>query len=396
MEYVPFSSFRRPISRAQLQAIPDTQDPLRPVNKWALFRELSKAQAAFGLSERELTVLQGLLSFHPEDELGAAARMIVFPSNRALCERLNGMACSTMRRHLSRLIASGLIIRRDSPNGKRYSRRDGDDRVAYGFDLSPLPRRQEEIFRAADDARASETRLRRLREMVSLMRRDLAAVAEYGHDMQPGRAIWDRFADLAALTGRALRRKLDTDALDALRGELDTALTEARDLVDTAHAADPSTTACQDEQHHHNSNKDSLDLEPCNETRRISDDAHVFQMTGRDDPPERDKAPRLPLQMITACCPTALDFHEGPIRHWHQLFNTASRISPAMGITPSAWEDAQRAMGPEQAAIVVVAMLERFSEIKSPGGYLRALSRKAANGGFSCGPMVMALRNRAA
>jgi replication initiation protein RepC len=51
-------------------------------------------------------------------------------------------------------------------------------------------------------------------------------------------------------------------------------------------------------------------------------------------------------------------------------------------------------MGPEQASIVVVAMLERFSNIRSPGGYLRALTSKAAAGEFSCGPMVMALIGR--
>ncbi|MGR3382713.1 replication initiation protein RepC, partial [Roseovarius indicus] len=67
---------------------------------------------------------------------------------------------------------------------------------------------------------------------------------------------------------------------------------------------------------------------------------------------------------------------------------------PAMGISASAWEEAQRFMGPEQASIVVAAMLERFADIRSPGGYLRALTAKAAAGEFSCGPMVMALIGR--
>jgi replication initiation protein RepC len=68
-----------------------------------------------------------------------------------------------------------------------------------------------------------------------------------------------------------------------------------------------------------------------------------------------------------------------------------------LGISPSAWEDACRAMGPEEAAVVLLAMLERFNEIRSPGGYLRALTAKAGQGAFSCGPMVMALtRNQAA
>lgn len=48
-------------------------------------------------------------------------------------------------------------------------------------------------------------------------------------------------------------------------------------------------------------------------------------------------------------------------------------------------------MGPEVAAVTVAAMLQRFDRIANPGGYLRALSAKAASGGFSPGPMVMAL-----
>lgn len=89
--------------------------------------------------------------------------MVVFPSNKAICERLNGMPCSTMRRHLARLVEARLLMRRDSPNGKRYVRKRGEDRVAFGFDLSPLYCRAEEIARAAEAVREAEDRVRRLR-----------------------------------------------------------------------------------------------------------------------------------------------------------------------------------------------------------------------------------------
>ena len=151
---------------------------LPSVNKWQVLRDLVKAKAAFGVTERDLTVLQGLLSFFPGDMLGSEAEMVVFPSNKTICERLNGMPCSTMRRHLAQLVEAGLLIRRDSPNGKRYVRRDGPDRISFGFDLTNIHRRAEEIARAAEAARATETRLRRLRETVSLMRRDIAALAD--------------------------------------------------------------------------------------------------------------------------------------------------------------------------------------------------------------------------
>ena len=106
------------------------------------------------------------------------------------------------------------------------------------------------------------------------------------------------------------------------------------------------------------------------------------------------RVPKIPLHLVIAGCPSLKTFYRGDIRHWHQLFDAACHVRPAMGISASAWEEAQRFMGPEQASIVVVAMLERFADIRSPGGYLRALTSKAAAGEFSCGPMVMALMSR--
>lgn len=399
MDYTPISPFMRPISHAHLRVIekPTTSIRDQPVNKWELLRELSKAQAAFGVSERDLTVVQGLLSFFPADALGGNAEMVVFPSNKAICERLNGMPCSTMRRHLARLVEAGLLVRRDSPNGKRYVRKHGDERVAYGFDLSPLYCRAEEIARAAEAVREAEDRVRRLREVVSLMRRDLAALAEFGEEMQPGLCLWDQLSERAALTARALRRMLSLEDLTAHRADLETLLDQARNVIDGPETEEMVTNDARTERHCHNSNKDSIDFEPALETRRAAaierDDQPEAPACGAEEPDKR-QAPKIPLHLVIASCPTLKTFYQGEIRHWHQLFDAACHVRPAMGISASAWEEAQRCMGPEQAAIVVVAMLERFAEIKSPGGYLRALTAKAAAGAFSCGPMVMALIGR--
>jgi replication initiation protein RepC len=399
MEYTPISPFMRPISHAHLRVIerPEASVPGKPVNKWELLRELSKAQAAFGLTERDLTVLQGLLSFFPDDALGGNAEMVVFPSNKAVCERLNGMPCSTMRRHLSRLVEAGLLMRRDSPNGKRYVRKHGDERVTFGFDLCPLYCRAEEIARAAEAVREAEDRVRRLREVVSLMRRDLAALAEFGEEMQPKLGYWDQLRDTAALTARALRRKLSLEDLSAYRANLETLLDQARNLIDGPEAEDMNTNDARFERHHHNSNKESIDFEPALEqggTAADAPDAETGEIEADVEEPDMRRVPKIPLHLVIAGCPSIKTFYQGDIRHWHQLFDAACQVRPAMGISASAWEEAQRCMGPEQASIVVVAMLERFAEIKSPGGYLRALTSKAAAGEFSCGPMVMALMSR--
>ncbi|MEF3045592.1 plasmid replication protein RepC [Pseudotabrizicola sp. L79] len=399
MEYTPISPFMRPISHAHLRVIerPEASVPGKPVNKWELLRELSKAQAAFGVTERDLTVLQGLLSFFPDDALGGNAEMVVFPSNKTVCERLNGMPCSTMRRHLSRLVEAGLLMRRDSPNGKRYVRKHGDERVTFGFDLSPLYCRAEEIARAAEAVREAEDHVRRIREIVSLMRRDLAALAEFGQEMLPGLGLWDQLRDKAALTARALRRKLSIEDLSAYRANLETLLDQARNLIDGPETEDMNTNDARFERHHHTSNKDSIDIEPAlekGEAAADAPDADTGKIEADVEQPDTRRVPKIPLHLVIAGCPSLKTFYQGDIRHWHQLFDAACHVRPAMGISASAWAEAQRCMGPEQASIVVVAMLERFAEIKSPGGYLRALTSKAAAGEFSCGPMVMALMSR--
>lgn len=399
MEYTPISPFMRPISHAHLRVVerPEVSVPGKPINKWELLRELSKAQAAFGVTERDLTVMQALLSFFPDDALGGNAEMVVFPSNKAICERLNGMPCSTMRRHIARLVDAGLLMRRDSPNGKRYVRKHGEERVAFGFDLSPLYCRSEEVARAAEAVREAEDRVRRLREVVSLMRRDLAALAEFGEEIQPGLGLWDQFRDKAVLTARALRRKLTLEELSAYRTDLEALLDRARNVIDGPETEEMNTNGAKTERHHHNSNKESIDLEPALEKGGAAagaPDPETDALVADVEEADTRRVPKIPLHLVIAGCPSLKTFYQGDIRHWHQLFDAACHVRPAMGISASAWEEAQRFMGPEQASIVVVAMLERFADIRSPGGYLRALTSKAAAGEFSCGPMVMALMSR--
>ncbi len=392
MEYTPLSPFMRPISHAHLRLIEKTDAPQggKPINKWELLRELSKAQAAFGITERDLTVLQGLLSFFPEDTLSGGDEMVVFPSNKTICERLNYMPCSTMRRHLARLVNAGLLIRRDSPNGKRFIRKYGDERVAFGFDLSPLYHRTEEIMRAAEAVRTAESRVKRMRVIVSLMRRDLAALAEYGEETEPGRNIWKDLRDAAAVVARALRRKLSLNDLAQYRAELEALLDRARNVIDGPETVEMNTNDAQNEHHHHNTNKESIDSEPAVEQNQIP----MVKQDGSIAEPNIRSVPKIPLHLVIASCPSLRTFYQGDVRHWHQLYDAACHIRPAMGINTSAWEEAQRYMGPEQASIVVAAMLERFAEIKSPGAYLRSLTAKAAAGTFSCGPMIMALIGR--
>ena len=148
MTYQPITPFRRAVDVAVVEQALRAEEavPQLQISKWDILRDLTEARHVYQLSDRALAVLQALLSFHPETELNSDGRnLVVFPSNAALCARLGGMACSTMRRHLADLVRAGVVGRRDSPNGKRFARFGGAEVQAFGFDLTPLLAQAEEI-----------------------------------------------------------------------------------------------------------------------------------------------------------------------------------------------------------------------------------------------------------
>jgi replication initiation protein RepC len=95
--------------------------------------------------------------------------------------------------------------------------------------------------------------------------------------------------------------------------------------------------------------------------------------------------------MVLKACPDIVNYARHGISSWHEFVATAGLVRSALGISPSAWEDACAVLGEEDAAVVVASILQRAEAIKSPGGYLRSLTVKARAGQFSTGPVLMSL-----
>ena len=95
--------------------------------------------------------------------------------------------------------------------------------------------------------------------------------------------------------------------------------------------------------------------------------------------------------MVLDACPDIVDYAKGGIANWRDLEATAALVRGMIGISPSAWAAAQTTLGEIPAAIVVAGILQKGSAVTSAGGYLRELTRKAGEGEFSVGPMLMAL-----
>jgi replication initiation protein RepC len=394
MSSTPFGRRAVSLGHVASQALAKTRPLDKAVHKWAVFRTICVAKARIGLTERALAVLDALLSFHPETVL-TGEDLIVFPSNEQLALRAHGMPASTLRRQLAVLVDAGVIIRRDSPNGKRYARksRDGAIAQAFGFDLSPLVARAEAFEAWAEEVRAAELALRLARERITLCRRDIAKMIATGiEEGVPIRRAGQGTADWAGLhalyrgiVGR-IPRTATLAQLEPIAEELSLLADEILSLLEThVKSSNPSANESRSERHKQNSNPNLLpESEPAFRKSRAEG--------GEPLPPTSRVAETMfPLGMVLDACPDIVDYAKGEISNWRDFVATAAVVRATLGVSPSAWEEAQSVMGERQAATVVAAILQRGAAIASAGGYLRDLTEKAAAGQFSAGPMLMAL-----
>jgi replication initiation protein RepC len=401
--YIPTTPFgRRQLSAGLLatQALAASTPDDAAVHKWRILRALTLAKGRLGLSDRALTVLDALLTFHPETALTPGAGLTVFPSNRELALRARGPALKTLQRALAQLMEAGLVIRRDSPNGKRYARRGqgGEIAQAFGFDLTPLIARAAEIEAVAAEVEGEMRHIALLRERITLHRRDIAKTIAMALEAgAPG--DWPGFmVRHQALSGR-LRRTEPVADLEPLAAELHALHADVAKCLEGFLKTQNMT--CNDRRNGsdiQNSNTEPSESEPSfqgswgqgsvqpSETGRqpSSEDGE-----GRGSPPKNQA---YPLGLVLDACPDLTDWAKsGDVGGWPDFVATAGTVRSALGISPSAYEDAQAVMGEIPAAIVVAAILQKGESVRSPGSYLRGLTEKARAGEFSLGPMLMAL-----
>ena len=381
---------RRPMTLALMKGQVKANQIRGPkaADKWKVFRDLSEARAILGLQDRTLAVLNALLSFYPGTELSERQSLVVFPSNAQLSLRAHGIAGTTLRRHLATLVEAGIVHRRDSPNGKRYARRGraGDIEQAFGFNLAPLLSRADEFARLALEVAEERRLLRQARETLTICRRDvrklISAALQEGADGD-WLAIEARYADLTARLPR-VPSLVDVEgvlpAMEALREEIVNALEKQMKLRETA------ANDIQNGRHIQNSHPESIpESEP--QTKPPGKDISVRNVANLVQAPKA-----FPLGMVLKACPQVSNYApDGRVTQWRDLMSAAAVIRSALGVSPSAYQEACEVMGPESAATAMSCILERAGQINNAGGFLRDLTRKAATGRFSPGPMLMAL-----
>ncbi|MBD8665897.1 replication initiation protein RepC [Rhizobium sp. CFBP 8752] len=359
----------------------------KTADKWKVFRDVAAAMDSLGLHSNSVAVLDALLTFHPKNELCQNNSLVVFPSNTQLALRAHGMSGAAMRRHIAILVDAGLILRKDSPNGKRYARKDhtGEIENAFGFDLSPLLARSEELAAMAQQVATARAMFRSTREALTICRRDVrklitAAIEEGAKgDWQ---AIEGRYVEIVGRIPRAPTLATVSSILDEMRMLYEEIISQ---LNIQDNFENKSTNVALIEQHIQSSKPEyPNEFEPASEKDQEA-------KPSKDNRRRGEPLKVFPLSVVMKACPMIVDYGVGSgVGSWRDLMAAAVVVRSMLGISPSAYQEACEAMGPENAAVAVACILERSTLISSPGGYLRDLSRRTSLGEFSLGPMIMA------
>ncbi|MFV1491795.1 plasmid replication protein RepC [Phaeobacter sp. JH18-32] len=383
------------------------------VPKTQAFVAVKRVGAHIGLKAGDMMLLDTLGAFTQAQDWEEGRRPIVWASNAYLMEQ-TGFSLSALKRHARRLAEIGVISFKDSPNGKRWGRRDADGVIieAYGFDLSPLSARVAEFAQLHAELQAERELCQRLKRQITVARRMIRARIEAALSGAL-RGPWTQFTGLfEELLDRLPRRHEASEKLarllawfKELQERVEAAYLKATQPVEvvenTPEAIAQVTKKTQEmnprevisEPHILITNQ--LNPVTCNSSEK-EEAAGVVPNAPPEEQVDREledwvaetrkkRGAALDLPTIMQACPEFASWARnmgGYLKDWGDLHRVAGQLRPMIGVSEHAWNLAQDRLGPQIATAALVLTFDKHcaGEVASPGGYLRGMVEKAGAG----------------
>ncbi|MEO3416077.1 plasmid replication protein RepC [Roseovarius sp. CAU 1744] len=383
------------------------------VPKSQAFVAVKRIGAHIGLKAGDMLLLDTLGAFTQAQDWEEGRRPIVWASNAYLMEQ-TGFSLSALKRHARRLAEIGVISFKDSPNGKRWGRRDADSVIieAYGFDLSPLSARAEEFAQLHAELQAERELCQRLKRQITVARRMIRARIEAALSGAL-RGPWTHLAGmLEDLLSRLPRRNTASETLERL---LDW-FRQLQERVEVTYlkAVRADEVVENTPETIEQASEETQEMNP----REVISDPHILITTqlnpvtcNRSEteqaagvvpnaPPEeqidteledwvtearKKRGAALDLPTVMQACPEFASWAHtmgGYLRDWGDLHRVAGQLRPMIGVSEHAWNLAQDRLGPQIATAALVLTFDKHAkgEVASPGGYLRGMVEKAGAG----------------
>ncbi|PTX39762.1 replication initiation protein RepC [Allosediminivita pacifica] len=382
------------------------------VPKSRAFVAVKRVGAYLGLKAGDMMLLDTLGAFTQAQDWEERQRPIVWASNAYLMEQ-TGFSLSALKRHARRLAEAGVISFKDSPNGKRWGRRDAEGRIveAYGFDLSPLSARVDAFEELHAELQAERELCQRLKRQITVARRMIRARIEAAVSSAM-RGPWAQFTRLfEELLERLPRRHEVSEQLarllswfKELQERVEAAYLKATEIVQPVENASANKEQVSEKTQEMNPREVISDthiqitnqLNPV--TSNSSENEETVSATPNARPEEqvdseleewvaevRKKRAALDLPTVMQACPEFASWARnmgGFLKDWNDLHRVAGQLRPMIGVSEHAWNVAQDRLGKQVATAALALVFEKHSagEVASPGGYLRGMVEKAGAG----------------
>lgn len=371
-----------------------------------------KAAAPYlGIGPRVSQAIDWLFRFTQPQDWHAGSRPIVWPSAAIQSAELGITETQTKRlnRHLAEL---GLIVMRDSPNGKRYGRRDKNGHIieAYGFDLSPIAQRIEEFRGIAEAGREERAAVAALRRRASIARASLRQTWETYREQRIEAPEALRAAGQAASQGlkgvdSSTRLQPAVEALEAAavaaRRSLEAALEDVAQAKQTAadpvnmcptgHANVPHITATN---HPLNPEQDTVMAQGGRSRGELPGKSAPAEIVKRPDEPDRGAVMKLTTDELVRLAPRLRPYLARPSPTWPEIVDAADWLRHDLGVSKPLWAEACLTMGREQAAIAIALVSAKPAGYfrTSPGGYYRGMVERARAGNLHLDRTIWGMR----
>jgi replication initiation protein RepC len=383
-----------------------------------LLAAFKAAAPQLGLSPRLVHAVDWLFRFTQPQDWGRGGRPIVWPSASTQQEAL-GLSESRVKALNRALIEVGVITMRDSPNGKRYGRRDPKGRIteAYGFDLSPIATRYAEFVQLAEEARAERAEMGRLRRRATIARNGITQIletaAEYGFQGEEWMGLARDCRNLAKALRKVERSEemvLGVESLERrqrqARERLETLLFSAPEAVPEAMDSGPLGPESEPHQYTYKPSSNPTDTVMAGETcsspagTTVPDQSAPKQPAGQQEtksakPVRIDGTVlRLSTDELVQLAPRLRGYLATPAPTWPDVVEAADWLRGELGVSKPLWGEACLAMGREEAAIAVaIVSAKPVSHFRtSPGGYFHGMVAKAKAGELNLARTIWGLR----
>jgi replication initiation protein RepC len=365
-----------------------------------LLAALKAAAPRLGLSMRLVHAVDWLFKFTQPQDWERGGRPIVWPSASLEQEAL-GLSEAQAKRLNRCLIEAGLVTMKDSPNGKRYGRRDPKGRIveAYGFDLSPLAARYEEFVRLAEEGRAEREAMGRLRRRATIARKGIVQILETARDYQLSGEDWVVLERDAMAIAQALKCVERPEEMEEGVISLERRQRGARSHLELLlKDVEKTRSGVKNEPQQYTYNRNPYPLKDTVITTEDSSELAPsgFQPQGPElrGKPEKGTVHGIRPDELVRLAPRLRSYLRRPNPTWPEVIDAADWLRHDLEVSKSLWGDACLTMGRDLAAVALAIVSTKQPEHfrTTPGGYFHGMIQKAKVGELHLERTVWALR----